>query len=103
MTSEVTQELRPSYQGRRYFIRGEPKSPGQDPDDFAVMIYYKDASTEEEVQIARVDTAHGYTHFDKLYRRDQPKEAVDWGYWEAISELMENWRVYAESYENAHG
>jgi hypothetical protein len=38
-----------------------------------------------------------------LYRRDEPKEAVDSTYWEAVEHLMENWRTYAESYERAHG
>jgi len=89
-----------SYQGRTYLlrIRGEPDC--EQPDDFAVVLRYNSSANEDSTAIARVDTAHGHTHFDKLYRRGEPKEAVDWGLWEAVEELIENWRGYAESYEN---
>lgn len=55
--------------------------------------------TSESIQIARIDTAHGYTHFDRLYRRDEPKEELDLDFGEAIELLEENWRTYASSYE----
>jgi len=46
---------------------------------------------------------HGarYTHIDRLYRRDEPKEALEIGFWEAIETLEENWRMYAASYERS--
>lgn len=73
----------------------------EETEDFAVAIYYS-LPTGENKQIARVDTAHGFAHFDRLYRRDQPKDAVDWSWQEAEDELRENWRRYAESYDDAH-
>lgn len=103
MTAEFTQQLTPPYRGRHYFIHGEPKTPGADPEEFAVTVYYKDSSTEETVEIARVDTAHGFTHFDQLYRKGQPKKEVEWGYWKAVEKLLENWRTYAQNYDDAHG
>jgi len=102
MTDEFSQELG-THRGRRYFLRGRADPTDKQPDDFSVTVYYKDASRNEHIEVARVDTAHGYTHFDKLYRRDQPKDAVDWTYWEAVTELMENWRTYAQNYDSAHG
>jgi len=29
------------------------------PDDFCVTLYYKDSETDENVEVARIDTAHG--------------------------------------------
>ena len=92
-----------TYRSRRYFLgrRAEPNE--QAPEEFAVVVYYRDAETKENVEVARVDTAHGYTHFDRLYRRDEKKDPVDWTYWEAVEELIENWRRYAEQYDETHG
>ncbi|MDF9744754.1 hypothetical protein NDI89_04060 [Natrinema sp. S1CR25-10] len=73
-----------------------------DVEAFAVTVYYS-LSTRENVEIARVDTAHGFTHFDRLYRRDQPKEPVEWDWQKAEEELRENWRRYAKSYDDAYG
>ena len=102
MTDTLTYDLG-EYRGRQYLLRGRADPADEQPDDFSVTVYYKDASQDEHVEIARVDTAHEYTHFDQLYRRDEPKEDVDWGYWEAVKKLMENWRTYAKNYDSAHG
>ena len=101
MTYEDRQRLGP-YRDEVYYLylRAEPGL--NDPEEFAAVVF-RDTADGENVQIARIDTEHGYTHFDKLYRRDQPKEKVEWGYWEAVEKLMENWRTYAENYEQAHG
>lgn len=88
-----------TYQGRRYFLGGRAEPTEQRPEEFSVSVYYRDPLIESDVEIARVDTAHGYTHFDQLYRRDGNKKPVDWSYWEAIEMLLENWRTYARRYE----
>jgi hypothetical protein len=44
-------------------------------------------------------TVRASPSFDKLYRRDQPKEQLDVGIWEAVARLKNDWRRYAESYE----
>jgi hypothetical protein len=41
--------------------------------------------------VARIDTEHGYTHFDRLYRRDQPKNPIDLGFWAAWAHMEANW------------
>lgn len=87
------------YDGRPYFLSIRARPDLDAPEEFAVVCYYNDPRTEERVEIARIDTAHGYTHFDRLYRRDQPKERVEMGLWEAVSVLRDNWRQYAESFE----
>ena len=72
--------------------------------DFAVIVHYtSNTPSEREVQIARIDTTHGYTHFDRLYRRAQPKERIDVDVWEAAALLEANWRTYAESFDALHG
>lgn len=97
MTSEYQIDLG-WYRANNYFlaIRGTPSI--NSPTDFSVSVVYED-DTGENVTIARVDTSHGYVHFDRLYRRDEPKEEVDWSFDEAVYHLRENWRTYAESYE----
>lgn len=88
--------------GRIYFIAARTR-PGFDaPDEFAVSVYYNDPDTRSHVEIARIDTAHGYTHFDRLYRRDEPKERLDVDFWSAIERLEDEWRTYADGYERTH-
>lgn len=90
-----------TYQGRQYFVRLEGSPDLTNPDEFAAVLYYPDAASDTHVQIARIDTAHGDVHFDRLYRRDEPKDTdVDFGPWEAFEHLRSNWRTYAKSFES---
>jgi hypothetical protein len=98
MTKSIDRDLG-TYKEREYFLRIRATPDFNDPEDFAVVVYYNDASRRTREVIARVDTAHGYTHFDRLYRRDEPKDPVDWGIWEAADTLGSNWRQYAESHD----
>lgn len=102
MTDHFTDELG-GYRDRRYFprVRAEPSFDA--PEEFAVVVFFRETDRRATVEIARVDTAHGYTHFDRLYRRDEPKERVDWDLWEAVGRLRENWRTYAESFRQRRG
>jgi hypothetical protein len=98
MTHEQEYDLG-TYKQHRYFLRLRADPNFENIDDFAVTIYYKDAQKEERIQIARVDTSHGYTHFDRLYRRDEPKDTVDWGLWETVEQFNSEWRTWAESHD----
>jgi hypothetical protein len=86
------------YAGNRYLLSVRADDFNE-PDDFCVTLYYKDAETDENIEVARIDTAHGYTHIDRLYRRDEPKEEFDGNVWDACEYLEENWRDFARSYE----
>jgi NifB/MoaA-like Fe-S oxidoreductase len=78
-------------------VAGEPDI--NDVEEFSVTVHYFDEEREEQIQIARIDTRHGGVHFDKLYRRDQPREFLDIEhYWEAEEKLRENWRTYAKNH-----
>lgn len=88
-----------TYDGRPYFLSVRADPDFDDPEEFAVVCYYDDPETEEQVQVARIDTAHGYVHFDRLYRRGRPKDRVDLGLWEAVATMRRNWRQYAESFD----
>jgi hypothetical protein len=92
-----------TYAGREYSLSVSGTPSINDVEEFAVTIHYYDIDADETVEIARIDTAHGVTHFDKLFRRDQPKEELDIDYLEAETRLRENWRRYARSYERTHG
>jgi hypothetical protein len=89
-------------EGRVYFLAARARPDFDIPEEFAVSVYYNDPETQSHVEIARIDTAHGHTHFDKLYRRDEPKERLDVDFWDAIEWLEDDWRTYATSYEQTH-
>lgn len=72
------------HEGRVYFLVARARPDLDDPEEFGVTVRYNDPVTGESIQIARIDTAHGYTHFDRLYRRDEPKEELDLDFWEQI-------------------
>ena len=92
-------ELLGDYDGRPYFLTVRATPNFDRPQEFAVVVHYRDPEADSDVEIARIDTAHGYTHFDKLYRRDEPKEPLDVTLWEAVARLKDTWRRYAASYE----
>lgn len=98
MTREYT-ELLGDYDEHPYFLTVRANPNFDNPVEFAVIVHYDDPETDSNPEIARIDTAHGYTHFDKLYRRDQPKVPLDVDLWGAIAQLENNWRRYAESYD----
>lgn len=88
------------YRGREYKLITR-LSPGlNEIRQFATVVYY--GSDGQRTEIARIDTSHGFTHFDKLFRRDQPKERVEMSVWEAERHLEENWRRYARRYAENH-
>lgn len=99
MASEWTERLG-FYRGRVYYLAVRVTPGLHNIRDFAAVLYYSpENDPERKVQIARIDTAHGYTHFDHLYRRDRPKERLNVDVWEAAAILEQNWRTYAESFD----
>ena len=101
--SEHSTEQLGSFRGRPYYLTLRVTPNFNRIRDFAVVVHYSPPSASEpEVQIARIDTTHGYSHFDRLYRRDQPKERIDVDVWEAVALLEDNWRTYAERFDAAH-
>lgn len=71
-------------------------------ESFAVVVYYRIPAEGRTVQIARIDTSHGFVHFDRLYRREQPKDPIEVDVWEAAELLATNWRRYARSHDRSH-
>jgi hypothetical protein len=98
MTTDYTYPLG-QYRGQKYHVHAEPDL--NEIEAFSVTVYYNAA--EKTVEIARIDTAHEFTHFDKLYRRGAPKKKVDFDCFEAEEHLRNNWRRYAESYRELPG
>lgn len=88
------------YRNKVYFVSARADPSFNSPDDFAVTLYYNDVESEDNVQVARIGNSHGYVHFDRLYRRDEPKEEMDLTFWEAVKHIEENWRTYAKSHED---
>lgn len=89
-----------TYDDRPYFLVARATPGFNDPAEFAVVVGYNDPETDEHIQVARIDTAHGYVHFDKLYRRDEPKERLDVDFWTAVERLEQNWRTYARGHKH---
>ena len=97
MTYEDRQRLGPYREEVYYlYLRAEPGL--NDPEQFAVVLF-RDTADGKNVQIARTDIEHGYTHFDRLYRRDQAKDPIDLDFWAAWDHMEANWRTYAQPYE----
>lgn len=91
------------YSEKVYFVSARADPTFDAPEDFAVTLYYNDTDLDENIQVARIDNSHGYVHFDRLYRRDEPKEEMSLTFWEAVEHIEENWRTYAKSYEAKDG
>jgi len=91
------------FRGRTYYLTIRVSPNFDRIRDFAAVVHFSVAGEpERQIQIARIDTSHGYTHFDRLYRRDQPKERLDVDVWEAVALLHANWRTYAERFDDTH-
>ena len=90
------------HQGETYLLTLRLDPSGENPDDWAATLHYRDAEKNESIEVAAVDNAHGDAHIHRYYRRGDHKEPVDWGPWEAMSRLIENWRTYAEQYAASH-
>lgn len=101
MTDETTSHLG-DYRGRRYVLTIRATPNFNEIEEFGVVLYYLEPRTDATIQIARIDTSHGHVHFDRLYRRDQPKEPIDVDLWEAAKRLEANWRQDAKSHDRVH-
>ncbi|MCH7660855.1 MAG: hypothetical protein IH933_09855 [Euryarchaeota archaeon] len=97
--TDTAEERVGTFRQRSYFVLVRATPDFDTPDEFAAVLYYESDSSET-TQIARIDTAHGYTHFDRLYKRGEPKDAVEMDLWEAWTHLKSDWRTYAESYDS---
>lgn len=72
---------------RPYLVSVSAEPSLNDIKEFAALLFYNDPESEDNVQVAGVDTAHGYTHIDKLYAEHQGKEEMDLDVWEAQNYL----------------
>jgi len=100
----------PPYMGRDFFptvfVEPDPGGVGgfdvpADAEEWGISVHFQPADRfESHQEIARIDTAHGEPHFDRRYDPDQPKEWLgeDYTYEDARTELLSNWRRYAEQY-----
>jgi predicted transcriptional regulator len=64
------------YRGQKNHIHVHAEPDLNAIEEFLVTVCYN-TPPDESIEIVRIDTAHGFTHFDKLYRRGTPKEEVD--------------------------
>ena len=102
MSKSIENELG-TYNGHSYFLCGKADPGFNDPSYFAAIIYFRDSSATENVEIARIDNAHGRAHLHKLDRSTEEQEYKDVDQWDAMKFLEDNWRTYAEMYQKAHG
>lgn len=89
-----------TWKGRIYWLRARAEPDYNNPNWFMATVYHEGQNTGENIQVARVDCSHNYTHFDRLYKRSEPKDPVSWDLWKAIDELKQNWQTYAKGHEN---
>lgn len=97
MTDEYDQPLG-KIRGKAFALVVRATPGYNDPEDFSASIIVIQSLTEDE-EVVRIDNSHGKgPHIHRLYRRGEPEEPFDGGLWEAIEQLQENWRTYAQSY-----
>lgn len=90
--------------GRTYLLFIKVWPSWNDPEEFVAAIVRRqidpDTGESESDQIARIDNrAHGYTHIDRLWTREQGMGEFYGGGHDAWERLRENWRKYAQRYE----
>ncbi|MDZ7701313.1 MAG: hypothetical protein U5J98_04190 [Halobacteriales archaeon] len=90
------------FRGRTDYLQVRATPSFDDVTDFAAAVFYRELVEDRPVEIARIDTSHGFVHFDRLYRRDRPKDPIDLTVREAAELLESNWRTYAESHDRSH-
>jgi hypothetical protein len=99
---EKNTELLGKYKGRFYSITRKVKPSFQNIRDFAVTIHFTDSS-QEEIEIVRIDYSHGYVHMDCLFKSRKPKiEKPDLDAFSAYDFLKNNWKKYAEKHRKNH-
>ena len=104
----------PPHRGRDFFatifVEPDPAEsesftvPG-DAEQWGMSIHFQpDDPYESQVEVARIDTAHGEPHFDRLYEPGQRKEWLgqSYTYHDAQNDLLSNWRTYADQYFQNH-
>lgn len=103
-----------SYRGDDYFLVGfvdpdpshhEEYDPDEDADDYgATLVRSTSHPNEENVEIVRMDTAHGRPHMDRVYLPPdadlERKEWLDEGYtYERMMRyLLVNWKEFVDRY-----
>jgi hypothetical protein len=98
----------PPHRGRDFFatvfVEPDPESRASfsvetDAEAWGITIHFQpDTPYEPHVEVARIDSAHGEPHFDRLYELDQPKEWLgpDYSFEDAREDLFSNWRAYTD-------
>lgn len=102
------------YRGNDYFLKGfvepdpsvrEVDDPDEDADNYGVaLVQAEDGQTDANVQIVRMDTAHGQPHMDLEYlppdTDKQRKEWLDEGYtYERMKQfLLTHWETFVDLY-----
>jgi len=83
------------------FLTGEASPSFNEPDDFVAVLYYNEPRTDDNTEVAVIDTAHGSPHIHRNYlygRKDENPKEFDGGFWEALSYLEENWKEFVHEY-----
>lgn len=103
-----------TYRGDNYFLtgfvdpepsEGEDYDPNKDAENYGVTLARKGSDPlGENIEIVRMDTAHGQPHMDLLYlptdTDEERKEWLDDGYTYTRMKqyLLVNWKIFADRY-----
>jgi len=101
VTDELPSQELGEYRDCAVYLTGEASPDFNEPDDFVAVLYYNDLRTEENTEVAVIDTTHGSPHIHQNYRygrRDENPDEFDGGFWEALSYLKDNWKEFVHEY-----
>jgi hypothetical protein len=85
-----------------YHIEPATSGAGTNAQTTAVRLFYRDGDAEQEQLVARFRNLTGTTIFDKYFAPAQPSVPVNHGRWDAIKDLDNNWKSYADAYQQNH-
>lgn len=106
MTDELPAQELGEHSDRAVFLTGEASPSFNEPDDFVAVLYYNDPRTDDNTEVAVIDTTHGSPHIHRNYlygRKDETPEEFDGGFWEALSYLENNWKDFVHEYLTKSG
>ena len=70
--------------------------------DFVCQVEFPHPVKEKTVELARIDSSHGYLHLDKLWKKEKQKERIygEPDMWRCAEMLENKWKSYFRKWAN---
>lgn len=96
---DTNSELLGRYQGRFYTITRKVSPSFQHIEEFSITVHFTDPETMKEIEVVRIDNAHGTVHMDCLFEEGTPKNPMpEMDAFSAYDYLKDNWKRFARQF-----